>query len=315
MSEEPTSTPAPISSVSRRSPKADEVLIIRMWPKTPILYPMALVALICSLVAHFAGSSELSDYPFAKPDKESAAPANGATDVPADDPLEDNPAPETSDGNADASRTASEAILAAQAGASPTSSEASDFPASDQEKKRLDRTLAVFFLLALFVSLFSVCVDMDVRWGLIYISSIVIVILVLWIVNISTDFLPTLLGWLDRITPMANAQFYLAVALLWLVLFMISVLVTRFHYVRIEPNEVIVVGGMLERQQRYSTMRMRYVKEIHDVMEYYLPFVRSGRLILSFPEHSEAVIIDNVINIRKVTAKLDHLVSALQVKD
>jgi hypothetical protein len=73
---------------------------------------------------------------------------------------------------------------------------------------------------------------------------------------------------------------------------------------------VVVVGGMLERQQRYDTMRMRYTKEIHDVMEYYLPFVRSGRLIFSFPEQSEAVIIDNVINIRKVAKRLDEVVGA-----
>ena len=60
-------------------------------------------------------------------------------------------------------------------------------------------------------------------------------------------------------------------------------------------------------------MRMRYVKEIHDVMEYYLPFVRSGRLIFSFPEQSEAVIIDNVLGIAKVTRKVDKMVSALQI--
>ena len=55
---------------------------------------------------------------------------------------------------------------------------------------------------------------------------------------------------------------------------------------------------------------MRYTKEIHDVMEYYLPFVRSGRLIFSFPEQNEAVIIDNVINIKKVTKQLDEIVGS-----
>jgi hypothetical protein len=38
--------------------------------------------------------------------------------------------------------------------------------------------------------------------------------------------------------------------------------------------------------------------------------VRSGRLIFSFPEQSEAVIIDNVINIRKVAKRLDEVVGA-----
>ena len=88
---------------------------------------------------------------------------------------------------------------------------------------------------------------------------------------------------------------------------------SRVHYVKIEPNEVIVVGGVLERQQRYSTMRMRYTKEVQDVLEYYLPLVKSGRLILSFPEQNEAVIIDNVLNIKRVTSELDGLISSLQI--
>ena len=90
----------------------------------------------------------------------------------------------------------------------------------------------------------------------------------------------------------------------------ISIFITRYQYVKVEAKELIVVGGMLERQQRYDTMRMRYTKEINDVMEYYLPFVRSGRLIFSFPEQSEAVIIDNVMNIKKVTKRLDEIVGS-----
>ena len=164
--------------------------------------------------------------------------------------------------------------------------------------------------MALFLSLFAICVDLDVRWAIIYLSIVVITALLLWILNITTGLLPSLFGWLDYITPMANAQLYLGVFVVWLLLMFISFVVTRFHYVKVEAKEVIVVGGMLERQQRYDTMRMRYTKEIGDVMEYYLPFVRSGRLIFSFPEQSEAVIIDNVINIKKVTKQLDDVVGS-----
>jgi hypothetical protein len=77
----------------------------------------------------------------------------------------------------------------------------------------------------------------------------------------------------------------------------------------------LVVGGLLERQQRFPTMRMRYTRDIQDVFEYYLPFVRSGRLILSFAEQHESIVIDNVLNIDKVTKQLDRISGVMKVKE
>jgi|MDTC01.3.fsa_nt_gb hypothetical protein len=280
--------------------KKNDAIIIRMWPKTPVLYPTALVALVCSLVAHFAGSSELNDYPF----------QNESIEQSVDDATDGEPTPS----EAGAASMSPVSVLPAQtagdvaddAGSTPAT--AATFAEKEElAKKRIDRNLAVIFLVVLFFTLFAICVDLDVRWAIIYLSIIVITALLLWILQITTGMLPSVFGWLDQITPMANAQMYFGVFAVWLLLMVISFVVTRFHYVKVEAQEVIVVGGMLERQQRFDTMRMRYTKEIHDVMEYYLPFVRSGRLIFSFPEQSEAVIIDNVINIKKVAKQLDDI--------
>lgn len=295
-------------STPPRSGARDRAVIIRMWPKTPVLYPMALIALICSLVAHFAGSSDLSAHPFG-----TEAPA--VQQAPVDDSVDDAPEEGVSnDVRAQAGR-GDVSLLAAQAAdedVPENSPVAQETAAEELEKKRVDRNLAVIFLLVLFFSLFAICVDLDVRWFIIYTSAIIIAVLLIWILNITFGFMPALVDVLDEtITPMANAKFYLGVSIAWLLLLVMSFIVTRFHYVRVEANEVIVVGGMLERQQRYDIMRMRYTKEIHDVMEYYLPFVRSGRLIFSFPEQSEAVIIDNVLNINRVTRKLDNLVGSV----
>jgi hypothetical protein len=299
----PASTPDPQPAAAKPAPPKDRKIIIRMWPKTPVLYPMALVALICCLVAHFAGSSDLSNYPLGTNDpvaEESGAPGN------ADAPAEEAPTEGTS-ANPQAS-TGQATVLVAQAPA-PDTPQADDAE-KELEKKRVDRTLAVIFLLTLFFSLFAICVDLDVRWAIIYASALVILALLLWILDITVGFFPMVTPILDHITPMANAQFFLGVFLVWFFLMCVSFFITRFHYVKVEASEVMVVGGMLERQQRYDTMRMRYTKEIHDVMEYYLPFVRSGRLIFSFPEQNEAVIIDNVINIKKVTRQLDEIVGS-----
>ena len=78
--------------VAAEPARGDNTIIIRMWPKTPVLYPMALVALVCSLVAHFAGSSALSDYPLQEinapaidnqSETEAAGESEGAMTAPA----------------------------------------------------------------------------------------------------------------------------------------------------------------------------------------------------------------------------------------
>jgi hypothetical protein len=92
-----------------------------------------------------------------------------------------------------------------------------------------------------------------------------------------------------------------------------GVVYSRVHYVKIESNEVVLVGGILEKRRRYSSMRMQYTKEVSDVFEYYLPFVRSGRLILRFPQEAEPVIIDHVMQIDRIIARLDHVTATWQV--
>lgn len=308
---EPTATPSvPVPTHHHHDePKDDKILIIRMWPKTPVLYPMAFVSLLCCIIGSIFGSKAL-EYDRAKgaPKAEASQPAVATPPAPAAPAAAPAPSQPSAPANPQSSVPSEPSILKAQAAGGTAAQIDYD------KRKQVDRTLAVIFLLIFFLSLFALCVDMDLRWAIIYLSSIVILFLVLWIINYSVKFVPQLLNALDFITPMANAQFYFWVFFAWVLLMAISYIVTRFHYVRIEPNEVVIVGGMLERQQRYSTLRMRYVKEVNDVMEHYLPFVRAGRIILSFPDQAEAVIIDNVLNINDVAKKLEDMVSKLQVE-
>ena len=274
-------------------------VIIRMWPKTPILYPMGVMALICGIITAIWGgypptaddaafnSAGNAQYAHAQADSDGAEPTE-----PEAQPETPEEAPEGETGNVD---------------------EPKEEERPGKGVSRLDRILGLLFLGTMFISLFTICVNLDIRWGLIFISSVVIFVLVGVIANLYVDFITNFFGFLNYFYPAGNAQFYFGIFAVWGILMVISWVVSRFHYVKIEPNEVVVVGGMLERQQRYSTMRMRYTKEVQDVLEYYLPLVKSGRLILSFPEQNEAVIIDNVINIQEVTRDLDGLISSLQI--
>lgn len=287
MANEPGKTPiqeTPKEPEPPKEPEIPETILIRMWPKTPVLYPMALLALLFGLIGLFAGSS-----PHIHKLNKMYHPTVQVQVAPT----------EQTESN---SATVNQADIVDQA---------------DRLTKGLflDRMMGLIFLFVLAFSLFTLSVDLEVRWALVTFASSMIVLLLLILINQQYEFLPGVLSTIASLSPMASPQFYFAIFAIWAILMAISFAVVRFHYVRIESNEVIVVGGLLERQQRFPTMRMRYTRDIQDVFEYYLPFVRSGRLILSFAEQNESVVIDNVLNIDKITEQLDLISSVLHVTD
>ncbi len=285
-----TDTDSPTPSASAASPAEGEhkhSLIIRIWPNVPILYPMAIAALLCGIFSLMFGiDSEL---------KRLSTPAvvgQGATE---------------SVGTAVKNSDGTWAVLDGK------TTHVSADPVKIAGKLRAEQVIALIFLAALAYTLMVVCTDIVLTWALLGMFFALILGLLMFILNIYHPFMPELFGFLGRFVPAANAHFYFAIFSIWSVLMVSGIIYSRFHYVRIESNEVIIVGGVLDKRKRLSSMRMQYTKEICDVFEYYLPFVRSGRLILRFPQEDEPVIIDHVLNVDKVIAKLDHVTATLMV--
>ncbi len=272
-------SPATPPSVSAATSSAHS-LTIRIWPNIPILYPMAIAALLCGICSLLFGMDrELTRLSTAVP---SAPVAQSAPAV------------------AGSTVAAAPAVVTAD-------------PADIARRIRAEQVIALIFLAAFAYTMVVICTDIVLTWALLGLFLGLIVALVLFILNIYHGFLPGLFGFLNKFVPLANAQFYFAIFGIWALLMVAAVIYSRFHYVRIESNEVILVGGVLDKRKRLSSMRMQYTKEICDIFEYYLPFVRSGRLILRFPQESEPVIIDHVINIDKVVEKLAVVSSTLLV--
>lgn len=188
---------------------------------------------------------------------------------------------------------------------------------SEKSQSGLVNTIvALLFLFMLAFSLFVVCIDFEVRWSLLMLVGFLLIVMGLLMADILGYItLPSAISILDNFTLYATPLFYYCVFATWVVLMIVSSIIARLHYVKIESNEVVAVGGILESQKRMSTFRMHYTKEIQDVFEYYLPFVRSGRLIFTFPNEEQPLIMDNVININRVLKQLDKTSSAFQVKE
>lgn len=251
-------------------------LTIRVWPNIPILYPMAIAALLCGIFSLMFGlDSELK--------RMSNPPvAEAVTQV---------------DGTV--------------ATSTPTAVQVEY--KEIQQRLKAEQVIALIFLAAFCYTMVVVCTDIILTWALLGVAAAVILGMGLFILNIYYNFLGGFFNFLGSFVPVANAHFYFAIFIIWVLLMISAIIYSRFHYVKIESNEVIVVGGVLDKRRRFSTLRMTYTKEVFDVFEYYLPFVRSGRLILRFANESEPVVIDHVMQLDAVVKKLDHVTATLQV--
>jgi hypothetical protein len=283
---EPEATPVPPASapivIPTRAPEPGEKhaphsLTIRVWPNIPILYPMAIAALLCGIFSLMFGIDGelriLSNPPVATQIKQ----ADGTT-----------------------------ATIIASDTHTVKYTEVAD-------KLQAGQVIALIFLAAFTYTMVVLCTDIVLTWALLGVAATVILGMGLFILNIYYHFLNGFFHFLGGFIPYANAHFYFAIFVVWVLLMIAAILYSRFHYVQIESNEVIVVGGVLDKRRRFSTMRMTYTKEVFDVFEYYLPFVRSGRLILRFTGESEPIVIDHVMHLDSVVKRLDHVTATMQV--
>ncbi len=275
----PLETPAPISpahSALHSDGPNPHSMTIRVWPNIPILYPMAIAALLCGIFSLMFGMDGKLKEISTQPKAQAVTQTNGTV-----------------------SETAPEFVQVKYS--------------EMAEKLKVEQVIALIFLAAFAYTMVVVCTDIILTWALLGVAAAVILGMGLFILNIYHNFLGGFFNFLGGFIPIANAHFYFAIFVVWIILMVAAIIYARFHYVKIESNEVIVVGGVLDKRRRFSTMRMTYTKEVFDVFEYYLPFVRSGRLILRFQGESEPIVIDHVMNLDAVVKKLDHVTATLQV--
>lgn len=124
--------------------------------------------------------------------------------------------------------------------------------------------------------------------------------------------LPSVTAFLRRFHPAANATFYWAFVIIFLIKFLIVFGMVQFDYWEVRPNELLHHHGFLSNLERFAAPNLRIDKEINDVFEYLL--LRSGRLILQPSGERRAIILDNVPFIREKEAAITRMLGALQVQ-
>lgn len=109
-----------------------------------------------------------------------------------------------------------------------------------------------------------------------------------------------------------NTQFFGFTSAFLMLVMLIVLINTRFDYYEINHREILHHSGYLGDITRMPTSGLRLNKEIYDLMEFLL--LRSGRLIFYPSTSREAIVIDNVLNVNKVEARIKDLLSVVAVR-
>lgn len=92
----------------------------------------------------------------------------------------------------------------------------------------------------------------------------------------------------------------------------VSWLKTRLNYVVVEQNELqIYRNALFGDRERVSMLHPRVEVRVTDMLEYFHPFYRAGQIIIHAP--SKTIVLDNVLQIRKIERVTDRLGSSLSV--
>jgi hypothetical protein len=94
--------------------------------------------------------------------------------------------------------------------------------------------------------------------------------------------------------------------------FLLVFINSRFHYYEVNPREILHHHGYLGDITRWSTEGLEMNKEIYDMFEYLL--LRSGRLIFQPASSKKAIVIDNVLKVNRIEARVNDLLSVMAVR-
>jgi hypothetical protein len=109
----------------------------------------------------------------------------------------------------------------------------------------------------------------------------------------------------------ANPTFYYMVSFIFLVIFGVVFISTRWNYWVVESNMILHYHGFMGDIHRYPAPQLRMSKEITDVFEYFLG--SAGTLVLQPTNESRAIVLENVVGINRKEERIKKLLGSLQV--
>ncbi len=125
------------------------------------------------------------------------------------------------------------------------------------------------------------------------------------------EYLPWVADILVRFRPLANATFYWAFFVILGTTTLAAIVAAHFDRWEARPNQLLHYKGLWGDLDRFPAPSLRVEKELNDVFEYFL--LQSGRMILHIGTDRRAVVLENVLFIRKKEEALTRMLGKLHV--
>jgi hypothetical protein len=179
--------------------------------------------------------------------------------------------------------------------------------------EKVETTLGVVVLAVLAVNMVILAFDFPRATSLtLFFFGVAVVMGLVLLATFQPEILSWLTRFLSRFAPQANAHFYWGVAAILSLLFLVVMVMVRFDYWEVRPNELLHHHGFLSDLERLSAPNLRIEKEINDIFEYML--LRSGRLVLHAGNERRAIVLDNIPMIEQKEEAITRMLGALQVQ-
>lgn len=122
-----------------------------------------------------------------------------------------------------------------------------------------------------------------------------------------------LIGFLRELQLVFSSSAYWTFAIFFGGCALFSYIRTRLNYIVVENNEVQVYrNALFGDRERMAMPNSRVEVRVPDMLEYLHPFYRAGQIVIHTQDKS--LVLDNVLNIRKIEKVTDRLGSALSVR-
>ncbi len=169
------------------------------------------------------------------------------------------------------------------------------------------------FLVVFFVNLLVFSFDFSRIKSITIVLGIIAIALGLAWANTQWEVWSGLGALLDKVDARMNTQFFGFTSAFFAVVYLLVLINTRFSYYEVNHREILHHHGYLGDITRISTAGLQVNKEIYDLLEFLL--LRSGRLIFYPASSRNAIVIDNVIGVNRIEARIKDLLSVIAVRE
>lgn len=129
----------------------------------------------------------------------------------------------------------------------------------------------------------------------------------------ATGHLSDVLGFLGGLDVRTNATYYVAVSVIWAIIFAFVWLDRRSYVIVVEPNHVVIHDKWIGEAQSYPTENVCFTKEIEDAVELLLGF---GTLKIANATSGEVIrVVPHVFRPSKVLDDIKRVTAQFQVEE